>query len=49
MNLNNSAGQAMEEAARACENAADDKMDQFLIEVPKFLEEAGKYYRLSNF
>ena len=50
MSLNNSAASAMEEAARACENAheKDAKMEAFLERIPHFLERGAYFYRLNN-
>eukprot|EP01083_Nonionella_stella_P295551 1004464_1 len=48
MNLNNSAASAMEEAARTCQNAADKKIEQFLPQIPQYLERGAYFYRLNR-
>mmetsp|Transcript_13020 Transcript_13020/g.20692 ORF Transcript_13020/g.20692 Transcript_13020/m.20692 type:complete len:350 (-) Transcript_13020:6-1055(-) len=48
MNLNNSAASAMEEAARTCQNAVDNKMPQFAAKMAKYLQRGAYFYRLNG-
>eukprot|EP01083_Nonionella_stella_P003332 9512_1 len=48
MGLNNSAASAMEEASRACQNAADKKITNFVAKIPEYLQRGAYFYRLNN-
>jgi len=48
MNLNNSAASAMEEAARVCQNAAEQEITHFESNIAQYLARGAYFYRLNN-